>query len=286
MSIIAFWSDEKKETGQTLSMIALSTYMAITHNYRILDVSTNFNDSSIEDCFWVTPKENFLGTQASSNVGLEAGVEGLIKIINSNKTSNSIVANYARVVFKERFDVLCSTKTKNYEEYKTICEKYADIVQVANRDYDLVFVDISRKMPQEQQKQLLELADVIIFNVAQKSNSMSSLDQLRNQNAFFKKSNVMLHLGKYDRFSKYNVKNVSRYFKQVKEVTTVPYNTLFFEASTEGKVAEFFLRFRGLASKEKKLFSNEEDRNAFFMKEMDRFSESVIYKIQELQMKS
>lgn len=42
MAIIAFWSDEKRETGQTMSMVALSTYMAIEHNYRILNVSTNF----------------------------------------------------------------------------------------------------------------------------------------------------------------------------------------------------------------------------------------------------
>jgi len=37
MAIIAFWSDEKRETGQTMSMVALSTYMAIEHNYRILN---------------------------------------------------------------------------------------------------------------------------------------------------------------------------------------------------------------------------------------------------------
>ena len=35
MAIIAFWSEEKNETGQTLSMVALSTYMAIQHNYKI-----------------------------------------------------------------------------------------------------------------------------------------------------------------------------------------------------------------------------------------------------------
>ena len=38
MAVIAFWSQEKKETGQTLSQVALSTYMAIEHNYKILNI--------------------------------------------------------------------------------------------------------------------------------------------------------------------------------------------------------------------------------------------------------
>ena len=49
MAVIAFWSNEEKETGQTMSMVALSTYMAIEHNYRILNISTSFKDKTLED---------------------------------------------------------------------------------------------------------------------------------------------------------------------------------------------------------------------------------------------
>ena len=52
MAIIAFWSNEEKETAQTMSMVALSTYMAIEHNYRILNVSTNFKDETLENSYW------------------------------------------------------------------------------------------------------------------------------------------------------------------------------------------------------------------------------------------
>ena len=48
MAIIAFWSNEEKETGQTMSMVALTTYMAIEHNNRILSISTDFNDDTLE----------------------------------------------------------------------------------------------------------------------------------------------------------------------------------------------------------------------------------------------
>lgn len=279
MSIIAFWSREKKETAQTLSMVALSTYMAIEHNYKILDISTEFNNKTLENCFWNLAKQNALAKNLTSTtqVGFESGVEGLLKIINSNKTSNSIVANYAKVVFKDRFDILCSSNTQNYEEYKSICTMYPQIVQVANRDYDLVFVDVSKKMPIEQANKILEIADVIVMNITQRLATIEDFVALRESNDFFKKNNIMLNIGRYDRYSKYNIKNVTRFIRQRKDISAIPYNTLFFEATSESKVAELMLRLRRI---------KEDDRNATFMKEVARMSSDLIYKIQELQMRT
>ena len=46
MAIIVFNSNEKKETGQTLTTAALATYMSIEHNQKMLIVSTDFNDGA------------------------------------------------------------------------------------------------------------------------------------------------------------------------------------------------------------------------------------------------
>lgn len=286
MSIIAFWSNEKKETAQTLSLVALTTYMSIEHNYRILDITTAFNDKTMEDCFWnsVRQKELAQTLGARSGVAFETGVEGLIKIINSNKTSSSIVANYAKVVFKDRFDILCSPMSASHEEYKQVTNEYPNIIDMASRDYDMVFVDISKKMPEEIQKQILEKADVIVYNISQKLTAIDNLVELRNKNPFFKKNNIIFNIGRYDKFSKYNTKNITRLLKQPKEINCVPYNTLFCEATSEGKVAEFFLKIRGL-EKKKTMFSSTVDRNEVFAKEVARFSESIIYKLEELKMK-
>lgn len=279
MAIIAFWSDEKRETGQTMSMVALSTYMAIEHNYRILNVSTNFKDETLENSYFDLEKmENLVKTisRDQTQVGLESGIEGLIKIINSNKTSSNIVANYTKIVFKDRLDVLCSPKTKEYEEYRQISELYPNILQVADRSYDLVFVDVSKRMPEEQVKRILELSDIIIVNLTQKFKTINDFMQLREENEFFKKNNILLNIGRYDKFSKYNIKNISRYMKEKKDIHAVLYNTLFFEACSEGKVAEFFLRLRRVEA---------EDRNAIFIQEIARLTKDIIYKMQELQLK-
>lgn len=281
MAIIAFWSDEEKETGQTMSMVALSTYMSIEHNYRILNVSGNFKDETLENSYWnLSKSEGLVKTitkSATSQIGLESGIEGLVKIINSNKTSSNIISNYTKVVFKDRLDILCAPKSEDYEEFRKISELYPNILQVANRNYDFVFIDVSKRMPKEQTKQILELADVIIINITQRLKTIDNFIKLREENDFFKKNNILLNIGRYDKFSKYNIKNVTRYLREKKDIHAIPYNTLFFEACSEGKVAEFFLRLRRL---------DQDDRNAVFVAEISRLAKDLIYKVQELQLKS
>ena len=51
MSIITFISEEMKETGQSISVSAIATAMAIEHNYKILLFSTEFIDKTLENCF-------------------------------------------------------------------------------------------------------------------------------------------------------------------------------------------------------------------------------------------
>ena len=48
MSIVTFWNNGNEQTGKTLSIAAIATYMAIEHNYRILVISTGYNDRNIE----------------------------------------------------------------------------------------------------------------------------------------------------------------------------------------------------------------------------------------------
>lgn len=56
MSVVTFWSDGREQTGKTLSIAAISTYMAVEHNYRILIISTGYRDDTLNQCFWKEKK--------------------------------------------------------------------------------------------------------------------------------------------------------------------------------------------------------------------------------------
>lgn len=278
MAIITFKSNELKETGQTLSLVATATQMAIDHSYKILIISTNFKDQTLENCFWELDKINkpIINNPAHVAVGVDSGVESLVRVLASNKTSIEIVKNYSKTILRDRFDVLLSPNTANYQEYIRICDSYPEILQMADKYYDLVFVDLSTRMQEKEAQDILNISDVIVFNITQRLKNINDFMQLKQSEDFYQRRNIMLLLGRYDAHSKYNVKNVSRYLKEKRRILAIPYNTLYFEACSEGKVIDYFLKLKNI---------DENDRNNLFIDEVKRTDDSIILKLQELQMK-
>ena len=69
MSVVTFWNSGKEQTGKTLSIAAISTYMAIEHNYRILVVSTGKGDTTLDRCFWEEKKVRKNGRRRCCKLG-------------------------------------------------------------------------------------------------------------------------------------------------------------------------------------------------------------------------
>lgn len=276
MSIITFKSDEQKETGQTLSLVATATQMAIEHNYKILIVSTSFRDKTLESCFWELDKEKkpIFSSNRMTAVGIDSGTEGLIRGLVSSKTNPAMVKDYSKTVLRDRLDVLVSPNSETYQDYEKVAENYPEILKIANRYYDMIFVDLTRRMDTDQAKRILDISDVVIMNMTQRLRNIDEVMALRKEDDFYKQRNVMLLIGRYDSHSKYNVKNVTRYMKEKTSVLAIPYNTLYFEACSEGKAVDFFLRLKRL---------DPNDRNAIFLKGADDVVEAIIKKLQELQ---
>ena len=110
MSIITFWSNQKKQNGKTMSMLAIATYMAIEHNMKILVVSTDHNQEIVQRCFWKEEKQkkfNFGIFGPNTKVlDSETGMKGLEKMIRSNKITPQLITDYTKVVFKDRLEIL------------------------------------------------------------------------------------------------------------------------------------------------------------------------------------
>ena len=278
MSIVTFCNSSPEQTGKTMSIAAIATYMAIEHNYRILVISTTNRDDPLKECFWKERKKKknlgIFGPNAS--VEIETGVEGLARIIRSNKISPDIITNYTKVVFTDRFEILlgCSTPPTDGTVIESL---YPGIVKSANQYYDLVFVDLDENVDEESRNTIIHDSDVIVINMSQRLKSINRFKELKEKNQLLASPKSLILIGRYDKFSKYNSKNISRYLGEKNQVLTIPYNTLFFEAAEEAGVPDLFLRFR------KNL--DPEDRNAFFIEEIKRASENIVYRLQDLQMK-
>lgn len=274
MSVVTFWSNGKEQTGKTMSIAAIATYMAIEHNKRILVISTANKKDALENCFWETKKNRkLIGLFTSKNnyMDTQNGIDGLVKLMKSNKISSDIITNYTKIVFKDRLEILLGSKT--IEDKSTY---YPDIIKMANQFYDLVFVDLDNSINEFSRLQILKDSNLIIANVNQRLASIDEFNEACEEEEYLESNKVLVLIGRYDKYSKYNSKNITRYLGRKKEILTIPYNTLYFEATEEAGVPDMFLKFRNL--------TDSEDRNGFFIQEVKRASEAIIYKLQDLQM--
>ena len=275
MAIISFWSNGKEETGKSSAIVAITTLLGVNHNYKVLVLDTKYNDYFYQDCFWQEDKIIKLINSNTSKTDIGHGISGLSKAILSNKTSPEIITNYTRIVFKDRLELLTDTNVEpeEYEIHKTI---FKDIARIASRYYDLVFIDIDNNLEDEITDSLLEVSNLVVTCLPQNLRKINEYLKIKEEKEVFKNKAIIPLIGRYDKHSKYNIKNVSRYIKEKRGVCAIPYNTLFFEACNEGKVADFFIKFRKI---------NEKDRNAVFISNVRQTAEKIILRLQELQMR-
>ena len=277
MSIVTFWNNKKEQTGKTLSIAAISTYMAIEHNKRILIVSTGKDDKTLDNCFWEERKikKNLGLFGPNTRVAMEEGISGLIKIMKSNKLAAENITNYTKIVFKDRLEVLQTFKGEQ-DEYRELCRMYPDIINLANNYYDLVLVDLDAEVSEDIADQIIKTSNLVVASLSQRLYSINNFLEVRQDNPIFNSKKALLLIGRYDKYSKYTIKNISRYMNEKNKVSTIPYNTLFFEASEEAKVPDLFLRLRKVS---------DDDRNEFFLQEVARTAENIMYRLEDLQMR-
>lgn len=277
MSVVTFWSDGREQTGKTLSIAAISTYMAVEHNYRILIISTGYRDDTLNQCFWKEKKvkRNFGLFGPNTNEILEEGIVGLAKVVKSNKLSPENITNYTKIIFKDRLEVLQGFRgeTSDYDELE---KTYPDIINLANIYYDLVFIDLDNEMNPSIREMILANSDLIVANISQRLTSIDRFMETRENTPILNSKKTLLLIGKYDKFSKYSIKNITRYMGEKNKVSTIPYNTLFFEACEEAKLPDLIFNLRKI---------DEEDINGFFLSEVKRTSENIMYRLQDLAIK-
>lgn len=284
MTIISFWNDNTGKIGQTHSALAIATHMAIEHNYKILLVSTEYNDQVTMQAFGFNEMIKTVGklTNNKNTMDLESGLEGMSKLALSNRLTPDIVPNYTRMILKNRLEILAGPRDREDEkiDYNKVYTSIKQILGVAKQYYDIVFVDLNHGLEHPTTREILKMSNIIVINFEQKMSEFDKYAELKEkEKELLDPKKTMALINRYDRDAKYTTKNITKYLGEKKELLSVPYNHLFVEAVQEGTTAELFLnpRIRKL--------EDTQDRTAFFISELKRAEEALIYKMQELQMR-
>ena len=277
MPIITYWNTTRDQTGQTLSAVATATNMAIQQNVKILLISTSLNDDTMRKCFEQTKKRGLsaiFGT--STNLVNQSGIEGLDRIVRSNKISPDIIKDYTKVVLKNRLEVLLGV-TGTEEQYNAISKQYLEIIVLASKYYDYVFVDLDKRLSHILQKEILKRSDIIVPIVSQKPTAFEDYFNFFAQIPQITENQILYAIGRYDNRLKYTSKNISRNLLKTKdEIDTIPFNKLLFEASQEGQIVDLLLNIARLKGK---------DENTEFLEEINRLIKDIKYRINLIQNK-
>lgn len=271
MAIVTFWNNTEEHCGTTSSAVALATQVAIEHNIKVLLITTSFNDRLIKDSFWIEKKKSSFGLFSNNKSELENnGIEGLDRVIRSNKVSPEIIKDYTQVVLTGRLEVLLGLQG-NRGQYDLLKERYSQIINLAGKYYDLVIVDLDNNVGEQTCIDILKSTDIVVSMVSQRAKQIESAKDKIESNSILNKDNTIITIGRYMENTKYNIKNISRSVLKSKDlVNTVPYNNLFFEATQEGKVIDLFLNLTKI---------KERDENYFFLQEIKRLYQSIHLKI-------
>ena len=280
MAIISFWSEGKKQTAQTLSMVALATYMAIEHNAKVLIVDATFDDDTLNRCFLKNDKDKqkVISQFASAKIDISAGIEGLLSAIASNKVTPEIVKNYTKIIFKNRLDILFGLKTKIPSEYNKSLKLFKDLLTTANKYYDYIFVDVSKTYEEETTKEILENSTLVVYTMNQNLKTINNFIEKKEKIPLLNQPKVLPILGSCDLFSNYNEKNTARHIGEKKGIAYVPYNSYFMECASEGNVADYFLKI--------KFTKSDNNKNNIFLKGLDESCNRILNKLKELQLRN
>lgn len=277
MPIVTFWSNSKKTIGQTVSAATTATVLAMEHNYKILLISADINNMKMEECFGAqqSNKDIIKNIVSGPRVNLETGTNGLLKLAQSNRVTPEIIKDYTKIVYKNRLEILySSTSTEVPKEEQLECFK--TIILNASKYYDYVLVDLKKGTGNAKVEEILNISDIIVLNTEQGIKTLEEFFKMPETQKYIKSGKVIWNIGKYDKNSKYNIKNLTRTIWNRQPIYNIPYSTLLFEATNEGTLAEVLLRIRTIKT---------EDDTLDILKSGKELSEGILLKYQELRMR-
>lgn len=278
MAIVTFWGGMEEHVGVTSSCIAFATHISIQHNIKVLLVSTSLYDTIIKESFWQEKKKKSFSLFGGNirNRGVEtSGIVGLDRMLRSNKISPDLITDYAKIILTNRLEILLGVEGE-LAQYEQIKEDYAQIINLAGKYYDMVIVDLDKRIGTKAEKDILDTSNIIVPVVSQRAKQIEQMQKMIKEGNILKENNSVLTIGNYMENTKYNAKNITRsLLKQKDLINTVPYNNLFFEATQEGTVIDLFLNFMRI---------KEKDENYNFIKSLNELNDTIKGKIEILQM--
>lgn len=261
MPVVSFWStEESSQVSTTATAVATSLMLAIKENYKVLITQTHYSNLTMESAFFNQEKNTRVDTS-------DTGIDALDRLLRSGKLRPEAIPNYAVPRLKGKLEVLYGSFKNDTDSYARILETMPAMIEQAKQFYDIVFVDLNKGTDSEEINKILQQSDLIVLGMNQEMRILKKVFKDMQTVRILQEKKVLPVLGRYDRYSVLNERNIARKFNYKKRIYTIPYNTQFFDACNNGSSSDFFIsNYRAEVS----------DRNGFFISEVGELEKAIV----------
>jgi len=265
MPIISFWgTEDSAQLSTTATLTAVAALLSTKYHYKTLITQTHYSDLSLESAFIDMDKQSNKGDLDIADTGVDA----LDRLLRSNKLTPENISNYAKSLLRDRLELLYGSFKNDIDSYSRILETFPLIIDYASQFYDIVLVDLNKGYDSAEVNQILQKSDLIVLSMSQNKLLLKKIFKSMDTLKILQEKTIIPVLGRYDRFSKYGTKNISRAFNYKKKIYTIPYNTNFFDACNEGKALNFIINNANI--------NIATERDGYFVSEVSTLTDAII----------
>lgn len=226
---VAFWSPFHG-TGATANLLALSVAISELFGKKILVSQTHYNMNNLE--------KPLLGeVEDSESFYRDIGLDALMRFFKMGNLTEGQVNDCSVKVSKNLY-LLTGTKQQSRESYdnKVVQDMVTRIMSIADKFYDIVFVD-TNSGNNEQSMKMISDCDVVMVTVRQGNEDLSEVVK----NPVLKDKQVYYLFGSYDPYSKYTLKNMRKMYKELTKDNSggFPHCTQYMDAIADNRILKY-----------------------------------------------
>lgn len=253
---IAFWSPISGQSGTTSNIIIAAAMASLVDRKRTLLLHNQFSDNSMERAI--------LGKGTGQELFEHIGLDSLSRNIKTAELSEELVHNSVISLYNNGIHLLPGTVKGHRQMFEAeLLVSMPAILNSINQYYDLVFMDLVPGT-NEVSVRMMEEADIIAVNLTQDINVINDYFDRYH----LPEEKTVYLIGKYNKNSRYNLKNLMRTYHCLKHKTAViPYNTEVMDAVIDGKLINLII---------KDLVNGKGDDNRYFIKKAKQAVEEIL----------
>ncbi len=249
MPIVSFWNPTGiGQTGTTATMVSVANSIAVRNPHlKVLLTQTHFSNLKMESAYFNMDRMRSKGNLDDIT---DIGVDALERLLRSNKITPESIKTYAKTK-GDTIEVLYGSFKGDKDSFRRVLETVPFMLDYAAQCYDMVFVDLDSGLDTKETDDILKKSDVIVVTMNQDKEVLRKLEEKFNTLKVLQEKPILPVFSRYDQYLAYNSRNILRNYNfkfDKREVYTIPYNSLYFDAMNDGRALDFFIEHLGADS--------------------------------------